>query len=388
MELLQFMTRRIYHGLVIALLWAGLQVAASAQKRWPEEQANQWGAKHPWLVGCNFIPSTAINQLEMWQADSFDPATVDRELGWAEQLGFTSTRVFLHNLLWEQDAQGFLSRLDRFLTIANRHHLGTVFVLFDSCWDPFPRLGKQRAPKPFVHNSGWVQSPGKERLMHPETFDELKPYVQGVIRHFRNDPRIDLWDLFNEPDNMNDPAYIRFEPDNKKQLAQTLLERTFAWARECEPTQPLSSGVWQGNWPEDDKLSPMERVQLFNSDVITFHNYGPLEDLQKCVEHLRRFHRPVICTEYMARPAGSRFDPNLKYMRDQKVGAYNWGFVSGKTQTIYPWDSWKKTYTSEPPEWFHDIFHQDGSPYRPEEVEFIKSVTQARSHSQPLLQSR
>jgi hypothetical protein len=300
-------------------------------------------------------------------------------LGWAEEIGFTSIRVFLHDLLWEQDREGFLSRIDQFLGIAERHHLGTVFVLFDSCWDPFPHSGKQRSPKPFVHNSGWVQSPGKERLLHPDKFNDLKPYVQGVIRRFRNDPRIDFWDLFNEPDNLNDPAYIRFEPADKKHFTQTLLERSFEWARECKPSQPLSSGVWRGNWPDDAKLSPTERVQLFNSDVITFHNYGALTDLEACVKNLRRFHRPVICTEYMARPAGSRFDPNLKFMRDQKVGAYNWGFVSGKTQTIYPWDSWTKTYTSEPPEWFHDIFRADGTPYRPEEVLYIKNCTSPRA---------
>ncbi len=378
------MRKRTYRWLLVAFLCLGLPAASQAQSRWPEDQANRWSARHRWLVGCNFIPNTAINQLEMWQSDSFDPATIDRELGWAEDLGFTSIRVFLHNLLWEQDSQGFLSRLDRFLTIADRHHLGTVFVLFDSCWDPFPRLGKQRAPRPFVHNSGWVQSPGKEILMHPEKFDELKPYVQGVIRRFRNDPRVDLWDLFNEPDNLNDPAYLRFEPSNKKELAQGLLQHTFEWARECNPTQPLSSGVWQGNWPDDARLSPMERVQLFNSDVITFHNYGALEDLQKCVENLKRFHRPVVCTEYMARPAGSTFDPNLTFMHDHKIGAYNWGFVSGKTQTIYPWDSWTKTYTSEPPVWFHDIFHSDGTPYHPEEVHFIKGCIQG----QTLLHSR
>lgn len=351
------------------------QPAEGGAGRWSLERAASWQRTNAWLVGCNFIPSSAINQLEMWQADSFDPNEIDRELGWAQGIGFNSVRVFLHNLLWTQNAPGFLDRMDRFLSIAAKHHIKVMFVLFDSCWDPHPALGKQRAPKPFVHNSGWVQSPGAEYMAHPEKLDELKGYVVGVLQRFRDDPRIAFWDLYNEPDNLNDPAYIQIEPPGKQETARQLLVKTFAWAREVGPSQPVSSGVWMGNWPDPAKLSAMEAVQLENSDIITFHNYGPVNDARQCVEHLRRYQRPVICTEYMARPAGSTFDPNLSFFKAEKVGAYNWGFVSGKTQTIYPWDSWKKAYTSEPPVWFHDIFRSDGTPYRQEEVAFIRSLT-------------
>jgi hypothetical protein len=311
----------------------------------------------------------------MWQADTFDLSRIDRELGWAEGLGFNSVRVFLHNLLWTQDAPGFLNRMDQFLGVAARHRIKVMFVLFDSCWDPHPALGKQRAPRPFVHNSGWVQSPGADYMAHPEKLNELKGYVVGVMSHFRGDSRIAFWDLYNEPDNLNDPAYIQLEPASKQEAARQLLEKTFAWAREVSPNQPVSSGVWMGTWAEPAKLSAMERIQLQNSDIITFHNYGPVDETRKCVENLRRYQRPIICTEYMARPAGSTFDPNLAFFKTEKVGAYNWGFVSGKTQTIYPWDSWKKAYTSEPPVWFHDIFRADGTPYRPEEVAFIRGLT-------------
>src|SRR5215213_6658052 len=156
--------------LLLALL---LAPPAPAAERWSEEKANQWYAGMPWLVGCNFSPSTAINQLEMWQADTFDLPTIDRELGWAEGLGFTSVRVFLHHLLWEQDREGFLKRMDRFLGIAERHQIGVMFVLFDSVWDPHPRLGPQRPPRPHLHNSGWLQSPGYEILRDPRRHDEL-----------------------------------------------------------------------------------------------------------------------------------------------------------------------------------------------------------------------
>jgi hypothetical protein len=342
--------------------------------QWTPQQANAWSANKHWLVGCNFSPSTAINQLEMWQADTWDPKTIDRELGWGEALGFTSLRVFLHDLLWQQDPKGFLKRMDQFLDLAHKHRLGVMFVLLDSVWDPHPQLGPQRAPRPHLHNSGWVQSPGAAILADPTRHDELKPYVQGVIGHFRNDNRIDCWDLFNEPDNRT-PQYIQFEPKNKRELATMLLQKAFNWAREMNPSQPLTSGVWIGQWNDPGKLTAMETCQLEESDVISFHSYGKLEDATKCVENLQRYGRPILCTEYMARPIGSRFDPVLGYFKEQHVGAYNWGFVSGKTQTIYPWDSWNKTYTAEPPVWFHDIFHPDGTPYDVKETDYIKSVT-------------
>jgi hypothetical protein len=346
-----------------------------AEPRWPADRANQWLDRHGWLVGSNYLPATAINQLEMWQADTFDPDTIDRELGHAEHLGFNSLRVFLHHLLWEQDAKGFLQRMDRFLAIADRHKIGVMFVLFDSCWDPHPKLGKQPAPKPGLHNSGWVQSPGVAVLRDRTKFAALKPYVAGVVGHFRDDRRVQAWDVWNEPDNNNASSYGKLEPKNKAELVRPLLVQVFAWARAARPSQPLTSGVWIGTWPDPDKLRPVERVQLEQSDVISFHNYGNLDQLQQCVKHLRRYGRPLLCTEYMARPAGSRFDPHLSWMKEQKVAAYNWGFVDGKSQTKYPWDSWQKPYAAEPKEWFHDIFHKDGTPYRPAEVNYIRRVT-------------
>ena len=137
---------------------------APRDRQWTPTEAQAWQSSQPWLVGCNFMPSTAINQLEMWQTDTWDPATIDRELGWAANLGFTSIRVFLHDLLWQQDKKGFLERMDQFLALAAKHRIGVMFVLFDGVWDPFPKLGKQREPRPHVHNSGWVQSPGAKDL--------------------------------------------------------------------------------------------------------------------------------------------------------------------------------------------------------------------------------
>ena len=350
-------------------------VAPQASTQWTVAQANAWYGEQPWLVGCNFNPSTAINQLEMWQAETFDPEAIDRELGWAEALGFNSVRVYLHHLLWQQHARGFLHRMETFLDIAERHNIGVMFVLLDGVWDPFPQLGPQRAPKPHVHNSGWVQSPGVELLSDPERHDELKGYIKGVVGHFRKDPRIHAWDIFNEPENTNRPAYVRHEPDNKAELSLMLLRKAFAWARQARPTQPITAAVWAGDWSEGG-LSPINRFMLEQSDIITFHCYSDLAQTKARVGSLERYHRPIICTEYMARPAGSTFQDVLPYFMQQRIGAYNWGFVAGKTQTIYPWDSWTKAYTAEPEVWFHDIFRPDGTPYDPDEVELIKHLTE------------
>ncbi|MEO5802546.1 MAG: 1,4-beta-xylanase [Verrucomicrobiota bacterium] len=348
--------------------------------QWTLEQANTWHAKQPWFVGCNFSPSSAINQLEMWQADSWDPKTIDHELGWAHDLGFNSVRVYLHDLVWKQDAKGFLNRMEQFLDLADKHKIGVMFVLFDSVWDPHPKLGKQREPRPHIHNSGWVQSPGAEILGNPARHDELRNYVQGVLGHFRNDRRVHAWDIFNEPDNPVS-QYRDVELKNKAEMALLLLKKTFGWAREVNPSQPITSAVWIGTWSDPLKLNPTEKVQLEESDIITFHNYSKPEEIKKCVENLRRYNRPLLCTEYMARGNGSRFEPILGYLKEQNVGAYNWGFVDGKTQTIYPWDSWKKKYDGEPAVWFHDILRRDGTPYDENEVRYIKSITRAAKSS-------
>jgi hypothetical protein len=250
-----------------------------------------------------------------------------------------------------------------------------VLVLFDGVWDPFPQLGKQRPPKPGVHNSGWVQSPGAKILADPQHWDALKNYVTGVVGHFKADRRIHAWDVFNEPENPNRSSYGLQELANKAEPALALLEKTFSWARTVDPVQPLTAGVWTGNLSDPEKLTLINRFMLAQSDVISFHNYRPLAEMKKDIESLKRYRRPILCTEYMARPAGSTFDPILAYLKNEHVGGYNWGFVSGKSQTIYPWDSWQKAYRAEPPVWFHDIFRADGTPYDPSEVVFIRRVT-------------
>ncbi len=324
--------------------------------RWTTQKVNKWYAQKGWLRGCNFIPSTAINQLEMWQAESFDTATINRELGWAESIDLNVMRVFLHHLAWEIDPNGFKNRMEQYLTIADKHHIATVFVFFDDCWNPTYKAGKQPDPKPGIHNSGWVRDPGdlgKDSTVYPL----LHKYVKDVMSHFAKDKRIALWDLYNEPGNS---AY-----GNK---SMTLLKNVFQWGREVNPSQPLSAGVWSKD------LVDLNKFQLANSDVITYHNYNDEIQHKAAIDTLRKYGRPLVCTEYMARKHNSRFDNIMPLLKNEKVAAINWGLVAGKTNTMYAWDE-PIPDGSEPKLWFHEIFRKDGKPYKEEEVKLIKRLT-------------
>jgi hypothetical protein len=361
-----------------ALIVAGLWVSAAQGQtpRWTEQKANAWYAQQPWLVGSNYAPKSAINQLEMWQEETFDPAEIDKELGWAEALGMNTMRVFLHDLLWQQDAAGFRKRLDQFLTIAQRHHIRPILVLFDSCWDPLPHLGPQHPPIPGVHNSGWVQSPGAAALADSKQYPRLKEYVQGVVGAFAKDERVLAWDVWNEPGSDNSGNYPN-ELKNKKTYVLALLPQAFEWAREANPAQPLTSGVCcVDTSPDGANLGEIEQIQLRASDITTFHNYSWPEYFKRQVAWLKKYNRPVICTEYMARSVGSTFDTVLPIAKEERVGAINWGFVVGKTQTNLPWESWQHPYIhDQPPVWFHEVLRPDGTPYRQAEVDLIRKLT-------------
>jgi hypothetical protein len=364
--------------LTLPLLLAGGSALARVPRafaesaRWTPDRANRWYQAQGWLVGANYITSNAINQLEMFQPGTYDPRRIDTELAWARSGGFNTARVFLHDQLWAQDARGFQSRLAQFVAIAGRHNIKPLFVLFDSCWDPHPKAGRQRAPRPGIHNSGWVQSPGAERLDDRRYTRVLYDYVTGVLGQFRNDNRVLGWDLWNEPDN---PARVYRSVERKDKLARVadLLPQVFQWARSVNPGQPLTSGVWQGHW-SDAARSAIAGIQLDNSDVISFHSYAGPATFESRIAELAPQGRPILCTEYMARTQGSTIQGILPIAKRYNVGAFNWGLVAGKTQTYFPWDSWDHPYPAVPKVWFHDLLRPDGRPFRGAEVQTIRTL--------------
>ncbi len=314
-------------------------------------------ADTPWLRGANFTPSTAINQLEFWQEETFDPETIDRELGWAESIGFNCMRVYLHHVAWEVDNTGFKDRMGQYLAIAYKHDIRTIFVFFDDCWNPTYSAGKQPDPKPGVHNSGWVRDPGDLLFTSPELIHILEAYVKDILETFKDDNRIVLWDLYNEPGNS---GY-----ENK---SLPLLQSVFKWAREVNPSQPVSSAVWHHG------LTDLNKFQLENSDIITYHNYSDEISHQHAIDTLKKYNKPMICTEYMARRNNSLFSNIMPILKQQGIGAINWGLVEGKTNTKYAWSE-PIPDGSEPDPWFHEVFRKDGTPYKQEEVDLIKALT-------------
>ena len=383
--------------------------------RWSENEAWDWYDKQPWLVGTNFITSSAINQLEFWQEETFDPEIIDKELKLSASIGMNTHRVFLHDLLWEQDSLGFINRIDQYLSISEKYGIKTMLVFFDDVWHPEPKLGKQPEPIPNVHNSGWVQSPGAKLLRDTLSYEKLESYVKGIVKHFSDDSRVLVWDLYNEPGQLgiashqiskdraiklykdigieiNDKNYPSYDLDkidnktDKQKFTLKLLKKTVEWIRSVKPSQPITTGIyeWGADWDNFEELSNLSKFILSSSDIISFHDYGNKSSAMSRINQLSSYNRPIMCTEYLSRDnntSGWGDDPGntlyqfLPLFKKNKVAAYNWGFVSGKTNTIYPWKSWDSTFVNPPDKWHHDIFNSNGEPFSYEEIEFIKNLT-------------
>ena len=279
----------------------------------------------------------------MWQKETFDPVTIDRELGYARGIGMNVVRVYLHDLAWSQDPMGFKARVDTFLTIAEQHRIRAILVLFDDCWNDNPQRGPQPNPLPGVHNSGWVKSPGTAIVNDSTSWQRLEDYVEDLLTTFGSDQRVAVWDLYNEPGN-----------GGQDTRSLPLLRETFRWARLAAPSQPLTAAVWYDN-PE------LNAFQISASDIITFHNYSDSLSLSSQIAALKEHGRPIICTEWLRRNGNSLPQTHLPLFKRENVGCINWGLVSGKTQTIFPWGS--KEGTPAPDVWFHDLFRKDGTPF-------------------------
>jgi len=316
--------------------------------RWTPNRAWSWYNSRPWLIGCNFLPSTAVNDVEMWQKETFDAKTIDRELGWAEALGFNTVRVFVNYAVWEADPKGLKRTFGRFLKIADKHDLSVLVILFDDCFKPEPRVGRQDEPEPGVHNSQWVQSPGEKRRNDLTVWPQLEHYVKDMVGSFGADKRVLAWELYNEPSQ-----------------SLPLVEAAFQWARAAKPSQPITTTLF-GN-------AEMQKRILELSDVICFHEYGSLPAVKAQITNLSTNGRPVLCTEWMARTLGSRFETHLPYFKTEKIACWNWGFVAGRTQTYFPWGAPKGG--PEPKSWFHDILRRNGTPYSQREFQFIRVTT-------------
>lgn len=348
----------IFALLIISFL--AMESQSAGAQVWSVKKAEKWYRQQGWLVGANYSPAYAINQLEFWQAETFDPEIIDKELGWAEGIGMNCMRVYLHHLAWRQDKEGFKKRVSEYLTIAAKHKIKTVIVLFDDCWNPVYNSGKQPEPEPGIHNSGWIKDPGQRWYDGAAEIEStIKEYTLDILMSFKNDKRILMWDLYNEPG-----------WSGKMDKAYELSDKVFNWARKVRPSQPLSICVWN----DEKAFEKLNALALSRSDVISYHNYEKPEVHLKQILELKKVGRPLVCTEYMARKRGSTFSGILPMLKKEGVIAINWGLVDGKTQTKYAWDE-KDWGSREPALWFHDIFRADGSAYDEKEVSLVKKLT-------------
>jgi hypothetical protein len=339
---------------------AGRLATAALIKRpapWSREKAQAWYDRQPWLVGCNFLPSTAVNDVEMWQAETYDLATIDHELGLAESLGFNTIRVFLNFVVWQADPLGLKERIDDFLGIAARRGISVMPVLFDDCnfADHPAKAGPQPDPLPGIVNSQWVSSPPLAMVNDPAAWPDLERYTKDIVGAFGQDSRVIIWDIYNEPCN-----------SKMGEKSQPLLEAAFAWARETRPIQPLTACAWI------DYEFTAGQLAMGLSDIVSFHCYFLPDGFRRQIAVCRKFKRPLVCTEWLDRVHGNRIEDILPLLHDERIASYNWGFLAGRIQTYLSWES--RPGMPEPVIWQHDLFRADGTPYSADEIRCFKSV--------------
>jgi len=337
--------------------------------RWPAEKAKEWYARQPWPCGLNYIPANAISYTEMWMPYCFDANLIDRELALAQGIGFNCVRVVLPFVVWEHDPGAFRNRLDAFLGICSQRGLKVLFCLFDDCVfaaneklkDPW--YGQQPDVLPGWYANGWTPSPGHSMVRDPQTWSRLEKYVTDLLAAFKDDPRVWVWDLYNEPTG-----------GGLGDASLPLVGEVFRWARAVAPSQPLTVGQWNNN-------EPLNAIIFANSDIITFHDYHPADQLAQHIIALTVHARPIINTEWLCRHAGSIPATCLPVFRAANVGCLHWGLVNGRTQTHLHW-GWRPG-KGEPVVWQHDLFHGDHTPYDENELRLFRQFI-AASANQPV----
>lgn len=292
--------------------------------------------------GANYVPSSAVNDCQFWE--EYDEPTIERELGFAEQLGLNSVRVFLQYLVFEADPVAALAKFDAFCSAASRHGMSVLPVLFDDCFGPEPALAPYPLPVEGLHNSLWCSSPGRRR-MNLDYRPHLRTYVETFIGPFRGDARVIAWEIYNEPS--AEPPTI------------ALMQDAFEWARQLGPTQPLTA-CWAGT---------------FLSDVVNVHLYTSPQkqraEVDRILESALSLGKPVLVTEFLGRPGRGTLAETLPLLADHDLGWYFWELMIGKTQVHLPWIQDEATHPTGVA--YQGVLYPDGRPYAQEEIDLIRT---------------
>ncbi|NIY46593.1 cellulase family glycosylhydrolase [Cedecea colo] len=361
------------------------------RQQWTKQQANEWQQQQGWMCGFNYLPRTAVNWTDLWQAETFDAETIDEELGWAQAAGYTTLRTNLPFIVWQHDRQGLIERIDTFLSIAQKHNIRVMLTLMDDCGfsGDEPYLGEQKAPVPGKHNSQAAASPGRDKVCDPGVWPEIERYVRDIVKTFREDRRILVWDLYNEPGNRGTFATGVEEvlyDERLESFALELMTQSFVWARDEDPSQPLTVGAWHlslidHDQPEEEFFRhPIDRAALRLSDVVSYHAYVPTAKMVRAIRVMEQLGRPIMCTEWLARHVGANFEEQLPLMHACNVVPYQWGLVRGKTQTYMPWPIYLKKREDYAHLWFHDVFDEHGIPFRRAEIDLVSRLSKTGLH--------
>lgn len=193
-------------------------------KVWSVEKARKWAEKKTWYCGVNYIPANAINYTAMWDKTSFSPDVIDREMQLMKELGMNCARVVMQYAVYEDDPAYFLRTLDTFLGICDKYGVQVMPIFFDDCAfgvNTDPVVGQQPEPLKGWYAWAWSPSPGYSMVVDERTHGKLEKYVKEVMTRFKDDDRIFVWDLYNEPTNTTMPE--RSWPLLRKVFALSLI---------------------------------------------------------------------------------------------------------------------------------------------------------------------
>jgi hypothetical protein len=346
---------------------------------WTKDKAWDWYRQTPWLRGCNYMSCDCANRIDQWQELGFEKRleTADKELELAASIGYNSIRLILEFIVWEQEHDGFMERFDRYLTTAYKHGIRSLIVFGNDCMPPKDehyrplKLGKQ--------SYDWGYHGGRKHSQHqqhnqmgyhlldePELAEKHYEWVHEIMNKYKHDPRIVVWDLYNEAGNVN-----------RDTVTIPHVKKFFEIARDVNPDQPITSCLWKG-LSRDNKLPEVEQYILENSDIISYHNYGSYQNNIQIIKRLKEYGRPILNTEWLARMTHNTVQEMYPLFYLEKIGCYNWGLVAGLYQTYEPWNGLWQRYDAGKGEnldftkWFHDLFRPNHRPYDPNEIDLIK----------------
>ena len=369
-----------------AVALSALNALAARQGPWTKERAWEWYNAQPWIRGCNYMPASAANRVDQWQALGAEErfAEVERELALAEKVGFNTLRLIVEHQgfgVWLADPDGFRARFERYLQILAKHKLRAIVVLGNDCSRPkelweLPKPGVQKYDVGYHGGRRVTQHGSLPNAVGYTTVDDpaLRPkfyaMCEELMTRHRDDDRILFWNLWNEPGN-----------NNRNDLTMRDLRELFARAWKIDPKQPLAADVWTMRSDRPDTAHPVERLAGDLSDIISYHRYANAREQKATIDLIRaRWGRPMVNTEWLARLLGDTVEDCYPLFAQEKVGAVCWGLVAGKYQTYEPyepmWKSQFEFFRRDLPvtKWYHDLFRPSHHPYDPYEVAIIRHV--------------